>query len=145
MKLFVSMCQKIAKEASKKVILPKIALPVTKTVSRIEPLKLHHTFREKFVYNVFGKYLLTTNTITSGILMVIGDFAAQEIEYRRGENQLRRDWHRSGKKIMNFLFMGKIINLFFFCCCRNYVHCWCYARTNASLFLYVDRFGNKNC
>lgn len=94
MKLFLSLCQKIVKEASKKVTQPSIALPVAKTVPKI---KLHRTFREKFVYNVFGKYLLTTNTVTSGLLMVIGDFAAQEIEYRRGENPLRRDWHRSGK------------------------------------------------
>ncbi|XP_036337159.1 mpv17-like protein 2 [Rhagoletis pomonella] len=32
---------------------------------------------------LFGKYLLATNILSSGILMVIGDLIAQEIEYRR--------------------------------------------------------------
>ncbi|KAH8380343.1 hypothetical protein KR009_010123 [Drosophila setifemur] len=34
--------------------------------------------------NMFGKYLLITNVLGSGILMVVGDVIAQEYEYRRG-------------------------------------------------------------
>lgn len=37
---------------------------------------------------IFGKYLLATNILSSGILMVIGDLVAQEIEYRRHHNEL---------------------------------------------------------
>lgn len=33
---------------------------------------------------MFGKYLLLTNTISSGLLMVVGDIAAQEYEYQSG-------------------------------------------------------------
>ncbi|KAI8039268.1 mpv17-like protein 2 [Drosophila gunungcola] len=34
--------------------------------------------------NMFGKYLLVTNVVGSGLLMVVGDVIAQEYEYRRG-------------------------------------------------------------
>jgi len=34
--------------------------------------------------NMFGKYLLITNVVGSGLLMVVGDVIAQEYEYRRG-------------------------------------------------------------
>ncbi|XP_022218122.2 mpv17-like protein 2 [Drosophila obscura] len=34
--------------------------------------------------NMFGKYLLVTNVLGSGLLMVVGDVIAQEYEYRRG-------------------------------------------------------------
>ncbi|XP_067613185.1 mpv17-like protein 2 [Eurosta solidaginis] len=37
---------------------------------------------------LFGKYLLTTNILSSGILMVIGDLVAQEIEFRRHNSDL---------------------------------------------------------
>lgn len=32
---------------------------------------------------LFGRYLLVTNTISSGVLMLAGDVAAQEIERRQ--------------------------------------------------------------
>ncbi|KAH8355768.1 hypothetical protein KR200_000930, partial [Drosophila serrata] len=40
--------------------------------------------------NMFGKYLLVTNVLGSGLLMVVGDVIAQEYEYRRGLRKLDR-------------------------------------------------------
>lgn len=58
------------------------------------------------IRKLFGKYLLLTNTLSAGLLMVAGDLAAQEYE-RRGnrknkDQQLvqivdRYDWTRVGK------------------------------------------------
>ncbi|ALC43900.1 CG32263 [Drosophila busckii] len=39
---------------------------------------------------MFGKYLLITNVLGSGLLMVVGDVIAQEYEYRRGLKQQDR-------------------------------------------------------
>lgn len=46
---------------------------------------------------LFGKYLLATNTISSGFLMVAGDLIVQEFEYQNGTLANRYDWKRSGK------------------------------------------------
>lgn len=46
---------------------------------------------------LFGKYLLATNTISSGFLMVAGDLIVQEFEYQNGTLKNRYDWNRSGK------------------------------------------------
>lgn len=46
---------------------------------------------------LFGKYLLATNTISSGLLMVAGDLLVQEYEYQNGSIAQRYDWKRSGK------------------------------------------------
>lgn len=46
---------------------------------------------------LFGKYLLATNTISSGFLMVAGDLIVQEFEYQNGRLANRYDWKRSGK------------------------------------------------
>lgn len=43
---------------------------------------------------LFGKYLLATNVLSSGILMVVGDVAAQELEYRKGLLKERYDFSR---------------------------------------------------
>lgn len=45
---------------------------------------------------LFGRYLLVTNTVSSGVLMLVGDVAAQEIE-RRLESKPKTvglDWQR---------------------------------------------------
>ncbi|XP_055597669.1 mpv17-like protein 2 [Uranotaenia lowii] len=47
---------------------------------------------------LFGKYLLVTNTISSGLLMAVGDIAAQEIEQRRhGTEDQPYNWVRLGQ------------------------------------------------
>lgn len=45
---------------------------------------------------VFGKYLLATNTISSGILMILGDLCQQEIEYQQQKLKARYDLARLG-------------------------------------------------
>lgn len=42
----------------------------------------------------FGKYLLLTNTVSSGVLMIIGDVCQQEIEYRQNKLRQRYDLGR---------------------------------------------------
>lgn len=46
---------------------------------------------------VFGKYLLTTNIVSSGGLMAIGDIIQQEIEYQRNMLPKRYDYGRLSK------------------------------------------------
>lgn len=59
--------------------------------------------RENLIRKLFGKYLLLTNTLSAGLLMVAGDLAAQEIEYRakkkekHGQVLQRIDWTRVGE------------------------------------------------
>lgn len=48
---------------------------------------------------VFGKYLLHTNIVSSGVLMWLGDICQQEIEYRQGKLKKRYDYGRMGKNI----------------------------------------------
>lgn len=45
---------------------------------------------------VFGKYLLTTNIISSGFLLFLGDLIQQEIEFRQKKLEKRYDFARSG-------------------------------------------------
>ena len=55
--------------------------------------------RQNFVRKLFGKYLLLTNTISAGLLMVAGDLAAQEIEFRANKKNRKQhvDWTRVGE------------------------------------------------
>lgn len=47
---------------------------------------------------LFGRYLLVTNTISSGLLMMLGDVAAQVIEMRRDNvTEQKYDWYRIGR------------------------------------------------
>lgn len=50
---------------------------------------------------LFGKYLLATNTISSGFLMSAGDLIVQEYEFQNGTLKNRYDWKRSGKENKN--------------------------------------------
>lgn len=52
--------------------------------------------RSEIIHLVFGKYLLAANTISSGILMVVGDLISQEIEFQKGTLNERYNWRRSG-------------------------------------------------
>lgn len=49
----------------------------------------------------FGKYLLLTNTISSGVLMLIGDGIQQEIEYHQKNLRKRYDYGRLSISIIN--------------------------------------------
>ncbi|KAH8305051.1 hypothetical protein KR059_003601, partial [Drosophila kikkawai] len=51
--------------------------------------------------NMFGKYLLVTNVVGSGLLMVVGDVIAQEYEYRRGLRQ--QDRYDTGRMYRMFV------------------------------------------
>lgn len=51
---------------------------------------------DKITNLLFGKYLLATNTLSSGLLMVVGDLVSQEIEFQTGTLKERYDWKRSG-------------------------------------------------
>lgn len=52
---------------------------------------------QRIVRKLFGKYLLLTNTVSAGVLMIIGDLVSQEIEYRAKILEKRYDWQRVGK------------------------------------------------
>lgn len=45
---------------------------------------------------LFKKYLLLTNSITSGLFMTIGDVVQQEFEYQTNVIHTRYDWDRAG-------------------------------------------------
>lgn len=47
--------------------------------------------------HAFGKYLLFTNIISSGIPMVFGDLIQQEIEYQNNKLAERYDFKRAGR------------------------------------------------
>lgn len=84
MKLITSLLRKVLQTPATKTAILK-ACPKTKTPAEGSVL--------------FGKYLLATNTISSGVLMVAGDLIVQEFEYRNGKLLNRYDWNRSGKNI----------------------------------------------
>lgn len=49
------------------------------------------------IKKLFGKYLLFTNTLSAGLLMVAGDLTAQEIELRAKIKEAQGyDWKRVG-------------------------------------------------
>ncbi|KFB49956.1 pmp22 peroxisomal membrane protein [Anopheles sinensis] len=59
--------------------------------SKLEPSTVRRIWRL-----MFGRYLLVTNTVSSGVLMMLGDIAAQEIEMRRDHAvpSTGYDWRR---------------------------------------------------
>lgn len=79
MKIFISLLRKVLQTSGTKAVIPQ---PVSKA-------------QKESV--LFGKYLLATNTISSGFLMVAGDLLVQEFEYQKGTLKNRYDWKRSGK------------------------------------------------
>lgn len=81
MKIITSLLRKVLQTSGAKAVLPK-PQPVPKAP-------------EGSIF--FGKYLLATNTISSGFLMVAGDLLVQEFEYQKGTLEKRYDWKRSGK------------------------------------------------
>lgn len=63
--------------------------------------------------NAFGKYLLITNTLSSGFLMVAGDQMSQEIEYQRDNSKSRFDYERSAKMFLVGSIQGPINHFFY--------------------------------
>ncbi|KAG4073952.1 hypothetical protein HA402_014157 [Bradysia odoriphaga] len=63
--------------------------------------------------NAFGKYLLITNTLSSGFLMVAGDQMSQEIEYQRDNSKKRFDYERSAKMFVVGAIQGPINHFFY--------------------------------
>ncbi|GAB0090554.1 mpv17-like protein 2 [Sergentomyia squamirostris] len=63
--------------------------------------------------SLFGKYLLLTNTISSGILMGFGDVMSQEIEYRSKLIAKRYDWKRIGQMFLVGCLAGPFHHVFY--------------------------------
>lgn len=58
--------------------------------------------------NAFGKYLLFTNTVSSGIPMFFGDLIQQEIEYQNKKLAKRYDYKRLGRMLLFGLAVGPV-------------------------------------
>lgn len=54
---------------------------------------------------VFGKYLLATNVISSGVLMLLGDLVQQEIEYQTQKLPKRYDLGRMSIIVVKYQFL----------------------------------------
>lgn len=67
----------------------------------------------KMNYILFHKYLLTTNTVSSGVLMVAGDLMSQEIEYQQGLMRERYDWWRVGRMFIVGAIQGPMHHYFY--------------------------------
>jgi len=65
----------------------------------------------RFRSKVFGKYLIVTNTVGSGILLAIGDAGAQKYE-RLGEKKAF-DYSRSGSMMVTGLVIGPVQHSFY--------------------------------
>uniref|UniRef100_A0A1B0F0L5 Mpv17-like protein 2 n=1 Tax=Phlebotomus papatasi TaxID=29031 RepID=A0A1B0F0L5_PHLPP len=63
--------------------------------------------------SLFGKYLLLTNTISSGFLMSLGDVVSQEIEYRKNLVVKRYDWKRIGQMFLVGCLGGPFHHVFY--------------------------------
>ncbi|KAJ8976582.1 hypothetical protein NQ317_010747 [Molorchus minor] len=61
----------------------------------------------------FGKYLLVTNTVSSGALMLIGDIIQQEIEYRQKKLLERYDYGRLSRMFLVGLGLGPLHHYFY--------------------------------
>ncbi|KAG4068264.1 hypothetical protein HA402_007784 [Bradysia odoriphaga] len=95
MKIITSLLRKVLQTSGTKPVIPK---PVPKAA-------------EGSVF--FGKYLLATNTISSGLLMVAGDLFVQEFEYQKGTLKKRYDWKRSGKMFIVGSIQGPLHHYFY--------------------------------
>lgn len=62
---------------------------------------------------LFGKYLLITNTVSSGFLMLVGDIMSQELEYQQGLLKKRYDWHRVGRMFIVGAIQGPMHHYFY--------------------------------
>uniref|UniRef100_T1GL17 Uncharacterized protein n=1 Tax=Megaselia scalaris TaxID=36166 RepID=T1GL17_MEGSC len=92
------LCRKLITSAQKRVFPSSILIfrgTKTKVVPNLHGAETKVVVPEKTLINkFFGKYLLITNTVSSGLLMIAGDVICQEIEFRRGELKKRYDYKR---------------------------------------------------
>lgn len=61
---------------------------------------------------LFGRYLLVTNTLTSGTLMGTGDFILQTTE-RAKDKTLMYDWKRTGRMAVVGVFLGPFLHVWY--------------------------------
>ncbi|KAL1512889.1 hypothetical protein ABEB36_002395 [Hypothenemus hampei] len=61
----------------------------------------------------FGKYLLSTNIISSGVLMWLGDVCQQEIEFRQGKLEKRYDYARMSRMFIVGLGLGPVHHYYY--------------------------------
>ncbi|CAH1957721.1 unnamed protein product [Acanthoscelides obtectus] len=62
---------------------------------------------------IFGKYLLLTNTISSGGLLLLGDVCQQEIEYQRNQLPERYDYGRMARMFVVGLALGPVHHYYY--------------------------------
>lgn len=83
-----------------------------------DPLK-----KTTFFGALFGKYLLATNIISSGVLMSIGDLMSQEIEQRSAKSTSTQqfDWTRNAKMFVVGAAQGPLHHYFYGWLDRAYI------------------------
>ncbi|XP_032511521.1 mpv17-like protein 2 isoform X1 [Danaus plexippus] len=62
---------------------------------------------------LFKKYLLLTNSITSGLFMTIGDVVQQEFEYQTNVIHTRYDWDRAARMFVVGTAMGPVHHYYY--------------------------------
>ncbi|GLV34171.1 shams [Carabus blaptoides fortunei] len=97
---------------------------VTIIVKRKRTIMLNHvrklyssTKSSKFMRHsfdkIFGKYLLTTNIVSSGVLLGVGDLVQQEFEYRKKLIPKRYDYERVWRMFLVGLAQGPMHHYFY--------------------------------
>lgn len=90
---------------------------------RVLPQPSESTKPTTIIGALFGKYLLATNIISSGVLMSIGDLMSQEFEHRYGTStsSKRIDWSRNAKMFVVGAAQGPLHHYFYGWLDRTYV------------------------
>lgn len=86
---------------------------ISRTVRWAPPPPKPKTKFGKALDLVFGKYLLTTNVVSSGVLMGIGDLMCQELEFQSKKLNKRYDWVRIGNMIIVGCLCGPLNHYFY--------------------------------